>query len=97
VHDFSPFMVISTACVENHDMFMEVSSRLEDMARNICIQHGWQRNLRIGPPSTLAPTLSLGGPFVVFFFPFFALFLCIRATVCILVMQMLGVMLKYFK
>jgi hypothetical protein len=30
---------------------MEVFTRLEDTMRNIFIQDGWQRNLRIGPPS----------------------------------------------
>lgn len=37
--------------VENRDLFMEVSTRLEDTASDIFIQHGWQHNLRIGPPS----------------------------------------------
>jgi hypothetical protein len=33
---------------------MEVSTRLEDTARDMFIQYGWQRNLRIGPPSPYA-------------------------------------------
>jgi hypothetical protein len=33
--------------MENRDLFMEVSTRLDDMARDIFIQYGWQRNLVI--------------------------------------------------
>jgi hypothetical protein len=36
--------------VEDRDLFTEVSSRLEVTARDFFTQHGWQRNLRIGPP-----------------------------------------------
>jgi hypothetical protein len=37
--------------VEHRDFFMEVSSRLEDTARDIFSQHGWQRDLRLDPPT----------------------------------------------
>ena len=33
------------------DLFMEVCTRLENTARDFLSQHGWQHNLRIGPPS----------------------------------------------
>jgi hypothetical protein len=32
---------------ESRDLFMEVSTRLEDVAKDIFSQHGWRRNLRI--------------------------------------------------
>jgi hypothetical protein len=35
--------------IENRDLFMEVSTRLEDVAKDIFSQHGWRRNLRIEP------------------------------------------------
>jgi hypothetical protein len=35
---------------EDHDLFSEVCTRLEDTARHIFSLHGWQHNLRIGPP-----------------------------------------------
>jgi hypothetical protein len=41
VHQFAPFMVISTTHVENRDLCMKVSTRLEDAARDIFIQHQW--------------------------------------------------------
>ena len=37
--------------VEWRDLFTEVCTRLEDTARDFFTQHGWQRDLRIGPPS----------------------------------------------
>jgi hypothetical protein len=37
--------------VEVHDLFTEVCTRLEDTARDLFSRHGWQHNLRIGPPS----------------------------------------------
>ena len=40
----------SLARVEDRDLFTEVCSRLEHTARDIFSQHGWQRDLRIGPP-----------------------------------------------
>ena len=36
--------------VEHHDLFTEVCTKLEDTARDFLSQHGWQHNLRIGPP-----------------------------------------------
>jgi hypothetical protein len=36
--------------LEDHDLFIEVCTRLEDTARHLFSQHGWQHNLRIGPP-----------------------------------------------
>ena len=36
--------------VEHRDLLLEVSTRLEDTARDFLSQHGWQHNLRIGPP-----------------------------------------------
>ena len=36
--------------VGHRDLFMEVCSRLEDTARDFLSLHGWQHNLRIGPP-----------------------------------------------
>jgi hypothetical protein len=36
---------------EDHDLFLEVCTRMEDTARYLFSQHGWQYNLRIGPPS----------------------------------------------
>ena len=35
--------------VENRDLFTDVCTRLEDAARDTFTQHGWQRDLRIGP------------------------------------------------
>jgi len=37
--------------VENRDLFTEVCTRLEDTARDIFTQHGWLRDLQVGPPS----------------------------------------------
>ena len=37
-------------CVKNQDLFMVVSARLELIARDIFIRHGWPRYLRLGPP-----------------------------------------------
>jgi hypothetical protein len=34
----------------DHDLFTEVCTRLEDTARHLFSLHGWQHNLRIGPP-----------------------------------------------
>jgi hypothetical protein len=34
---------------EDHDLFSEVCTRLEDTARDIFSHHEWQHNLRIGP------------------------------------------------
>ena len=36
--------------VEYRGLFMEACARLEAVARDIFIQHGWPRDLRIGPP-----------------------------------------------
>ena len=36
--------------VENRDLFTEVCTRLEATARDTFTQHGWQHDLRIGPP-----------------------------------------------
>ena len=36
--------------VEFRDLFTELSVQLETTARDIFTQHGWQRDLRIGPP-----------------------------------------------
>ena len=36
--------------VENRDLFTEVCTRLEDTAMDTFTQHGWQHDLRIGPP-----------------------------------------------
>ena len=36
--------------VGHRDLFMEVCTRLEDTARDFLSRHGWQHNLRIGPP-----------------------------------------------
>ena len=36
--------------VEHQDLFMEVASRLEAAVRELYSRHGWQHNLRIGPP-----------------------------------------------
>jgi hypothetical protein len=36
---------------ENYDLFMEVSTQLYDTMKDIFWQHGWQRDLRIVPPS----------------------------------------------
>ena len=35
---------------EFRDLFTEVSTRLEQAARDIFTLHGWQHSLRIGPP-----------------------------------------------
>jgi hypothetical protein len=35
---------------EDHDLFSEVCTRLVDTARDLFSCHGWQHNLRIGPP-----------------------------------------------
>jgi hypothetical protein len=32
---------------ENRDLFMEVSTRLENMAKDFITQHGWQHSRRI--------------------------------------------------
>jgi hypothetical protein len=37
---------------EDHDLFTEVCTRLEDTARDLYSRYGWQHNLRIGPPPT---------------------------------------------
>jgi hypothetical protein len=38
--------------MEDHDLFSELCTRLEDTARYLFSRHGWQHNLRIGhPPS----------------------------------------------
>jgi hypothetical protein len=39
VHNFAPFMVVSSACEEPQPVY-EVSTWLEDTARDIFIQHG---------------------------------------------------------
>ena len=36
--------------VEHRDLFTEVCTSLEGTARDFLSQHGWQHNLRIGPP-----------------------------------------------
>ena len=36
--------------VENRDLFIVASARLEHMARDIFTRHGWPRDLRLGPP-----------------------------------------------
>jgi hypothetical protein len=36
--------------LEDHDLFTEVCTRLEDTARHLFSQHGWHHNLWIGPP-----------------------------------------------
>jgi hypothetical protein len=36
--------------LEDHGLFTEVCMRLEDTARHLFSQHGWQHNLRIGSP-----------------------------------------------
>jgi hypothetical protein len=36
--------------LEDHDLFSEVCTRLVDTARDLFSRHGWQHNLRIGPP-----------------------------------------------
>jgi hypothetical protein len=36
--------------LEDHDLFTEVCTRLEDTARHLFSQHVWQHNLWIGPP-----------------------------------------------
>ena len=36
--------------VENQDLFMEVCTRMKDTVKDTFIQHGWQDDLRIGPP-----------------------------------------------
>jgi hypothetical protein len=38
--------------VEHHNLFTEGSTRLEDTARDIFSQYGWQRDLQIKPPSS---------------------------------------------
>jgi hypothetical protein len=38
--------------MEDHDLFSEVCTRLEDTARFLFSGHGWQHNLRIAPPSS---------------------------------------------
>jgi hypothetical protein len=38
--------------LEDHDLFTKVCTRLEHTARHLFSQHGWQHNLRIGPPSS---------------------------------------------
>jgi hypothetical protein len=40
--------------LEDHDLFMGLCTRLEDTARHLFSQHGWQHNLRIGPPDSYA-------------------------------------------
>ncbi|KAM0849978.1 hypothetical protein ACQ4PT_053384 [Festuca glaucescens] len=35
--------------VEHRDLFTKVCTRLEDTARDIFSQHGWQRDARLGP------------------------------------------------
>jgi hypothetical protein len=53
VNDFALFMIVSTARGKAHGKSRHVySTRLEDMVRDISIQHGCQRNLRI---ETLPP------------------------------------------
>ena len=37
----------------HRDLFMEVCSRLEQVARDVFTRHGWQHNLRIGPTTTI--------------------------------------------
>ena len=37
--------------VENQDLFTEVCTRLEATTRDTFIQHGWQHDLRIDPPT----------------------------------------------
>jgi hypothetical protein len=37
--------------LEDRDLFMEVCTRLEDTVRHLFSRHGWQHNLRIGPPA----------------------------------------------
>jgi hypothetical protein len=37
--------------MEDHDLFSEVCTHLEDTAGDLFSRHGWQRNLRIGPPA----------------------------------------------
>lgn len=36
--------------VENRDLFREVCTHLENTARDTFTRHGWQHDLRIGPP-----------------------------------------------
>ena len=36
----------------HRDLFMEVCLRLEQVAKDVFTRHGWQHNLRIGPPSS---------------------------------------------
>jgi hypothetical protein len=36
--------------LEDRDLFTDVCTRLEDTARHLFSQHGWQHNLRIRPP-----------------------------------------------
>ena len=38
--------------VEHRDLFLEVASRLEAMARELFSQHGWQHRLRIDLPAS---------------------------------------------
>jgi hypothetical protein len=38
--------------MKNHDLFTEVCTRLEAMARDTFSLYGWPHNLRIGTPST---------------------------------------------
>ena len=82
--------------VENRDLFTEVCTRLEATARNTFTQHGWQHDLRIGPPMILA--LYRYTFFFVFRLPIlFSLVVRTLLAVCILVMQRPGVILKPFK
>jgi hypothetical protein len=41
----------SLQCLENRDLFIEVYTRFKDTVWDFFFQHGWQRDLWIGPPS----------------------------------------------
>jgi hypothetical protein len=47
----TPLSWLPLECVEHRDLYIELSTLLENTARDIFIQNGWQCNLRIGPRS----------------------------------------------
>lgn len=49
VYLYAPFMVVSTSCGVSRPIYEGVY-KLEDTVRDFFTRHGWQHNLRIGPP-----------------------------------------------
>jgi hypothetical protein len=92
-------MVVSSG-VEHRDLFMEVCTWLETTMRDIFSHHGWQHNLRIQPPlaqAYLHLLIMICNTSYVRSDLFSSCIIDFGSAVCILVMQMLGVMLKLFK